>query len=66
LGRWGGQLTYARFGKFLVMASPARRVALVVSASVEQIDGTLRQWPMAGISILALALSLGAAILVNR
>jgi formate hydrogenlyase subunit 3/multisubunit Na+/H+ antiporter MnhD subunit len=64
-GRRDGQLIYTHFGKFLVTMSPARRAALIVSAAVEQIDGTLRQWPMAGISILALALLLGAAILVS-
>ena len=63
LGRWDG----TPFEKILVSrASPVRRTALALGGAIERIDGMLRQWPTAGISLLAVALLLGAAMLVNR
>jgi NADH:ubiquinone oxidoreductase subunit 5 (subunit L)/multisubunit Na+/H+ antiporter MnhA subunit len=63
LGRWDG----TPFDKVLVTrVSRARRAALVLGGAVERIDSMLRQWPAAGISLLGLALVLGAAMLVNR
>jgi hypothetical protein len=63
LGRWDG----TPFEKILVArVSPVRRAALALGGGVERIDGMLRQWPTAGISLLAVALVLGAAMVVNR
>jgi formate hydrogenlyase subunit 3/multisubunit Na+/H+ antiporter MnhD subunit len=63
LGRWDG----TPFDKILVTrVSRIRRAALPLGATIERIDSTLRQWPTAGISLLAVALLLGAAMLVNR
>jgi len=60
LGRWGKAPAFARV---LAAIGPARRMALVLSNGVEQIDGTLRQWPAAGLSLLMLVLLFGAAML---
>ena len=63
LGRWDG----TPLEKIVVTrVSQVRRTALVLGGAVERIDSMLRQWPAAGISLLALALVLGAAMLVNR
>jgi formate hydrogenlyase subunit 3/multisubunit Na+/H+ antiporter MnhD subunit len=63
LGRWDR----TPFEKILVTrVSPVRRTALALGGAVERIDGMLRQWPTAGMSLLALALLLGAAMIVNR
>ena len=63
LGRWDG----TPLEKIVVTrVSQVRRAALVLGGAVERIDSMLRQWPAAGISLLALALVLGAAMLVNR
>jgi hypothetical protein len=67
LGRWGGRLARLSFGKFLVaVIGPARRTALALSGTVERVDGVLRQWPAAGLSLLVLAILFGAALLVDR
>jgi len=63
LGRWDG----TPVEKILVMrVSRIRRAALPLGGTIERIDSMLRQWPTAGISLLAVALLLGAAMLVNR
>ena len=67
LGRWGGRLARLSFGNFLVAAiGPARRTALALSGTVERVDGVFRQWPAAGLSLLALAILFGAALLADR
>lgn len=64
LGRWGDQLTRARFGRSLVATvGPVRRPALALSGMVERVDGVLRQWPAASLSLLALTILLAAAML---
>ena len=63
LGRWDG----TPVEKILVTrVSRIRRAALPLGGTIERIDSMLRQWPTAGISLLAVALLLGAAMLVNR
>ena len=47
-------------------ASPVRRATLAVGAMVERADGALRQWSVAGISLLVLALLFGAAMAASR
>ena len=67
LGRWGHGLTRVPFGKILVATlGPARRAALVIGTMLERIDGMLRQWPVAGLSVLVLAILFGAAMLAAR
>jgi formate hydrogenlyase subunit 3/multisubunit Na+/H+ antiporter MnhD subunit len=64
LGRWGYRPARIPFGKVLAATvGPARRAALALGSIVERIDGMLRQWPAAGLSLLVLAILLGAAML---
>jgi formate hydrogenlyase subunit 3/multisubunit Na+/H+ antiporter MnhD subunit len=64
LGHWSPRLGQ---GKVLVATvGPARRVALAASRMVERIDGALRQWPAAGLSLLMLTALFGAAMLMAR
>jgi len=67
LGRWEPRLVRAPFANVLVaIVSPARRVVLALGGMIERIDGVLRQWPAAGISLLMLVLLLGVAMLAAR
>jgi multicomponent Na+:H+ antiporter subunit D len=45
---------------------PVRRSALALGETLERADVILRRWPAAGLSLLALAIVLGAAMLVGR
>jgi multicomponent Na+:H+ antiporter subunit A len=54
-------------GKVIVaVVGPARRMALALAGWIERVDGTLRQWPIAGIALLAVAILLGAAMMAGR
>ena len=67
LGRWGVAAARAPLGKVVVAAvGPARRAALALGGMLERIDGMLRQWPAAGLSLLLLAILFGAAMLAAR
>jgi NADH:ubiquinone oxidoreductase subunit 5 (subunit L)/multisubunit Na+/H+ antiporter MnhA subunit len=67
LAHWGHRPTRVLFGKVLgAMVGPARRAALAVGSTIERVDGTLRQWPAAGLSLLMVAILLGAAMLAAR
>jgi hypothetical protein len=41
----------------------AARAAIIGSRRLERVDGVLRQWPVAGLSLLVLAIAFGAALL---
>jgi multicomponent Na+:H+ antiporter subunit D len=43
-----------------------RRAALALAAGLVRVDGTLRQWPAAGLSLLVVAIMFGAAILAGH
>jgi hypothetical protein len=67
LGRWGERpfgapLRDAAFARL----APARRAALAVGAVFERVDASLGQWPAASLSMLTLAIALGAAMLTGR
>jgi multicomponent Na+:H+ antiporter subunit D len=49
----------------LAVAGPARRLMLAIGAILERIDTALRQWPVAGLSLLVLALLFGVAMRAN-
>jgi hypothetical protein len=49
----------------VAIVGPARRAALAFGRTMERVDGTLRKWPAAGLSLLAVAILLGAAMLVR-
>ena len=61
LGRWG-----PRPPRAVAMAAPARRAAVAVGDLFEWIDGALRQWPTASLSLLALVMAFGVAILMGQ
>jgi NADH:ubiquinone oxidoreductase subunit 5 (subunit L)/multisubunit Na+/H+ antiporter MnhA subunit len=67
LGRWSDGLPRIPLrGLTEAIVSPVRRLALTAGEALEQADSILRQWPAAGLSLLALVIALGAAMLVGR
>ena len=65
LGRWGHRL--AGVPEVVIAAvRRTRRLALALAAGLVQVDGSLRQWPAAGLSLLVVAIMFGAAILAGR
>src|SRR5262249_35938845 len=65
LGRWEPVSARAPAERIFAAAiGPLRRAALVLGGMIERIDGTLRQWPAAGLALLALAILFGAAMLL--
>ena len=50
---------------FVRFENPLRAAALL-GKMLERVDGTLRQWPAAGISLLLAAIMFGAAMLAGR
>ncbi len=45
---------------------PARRAVVASGRMLARADGVLRQWPVAGLSLLALTILFGTAMLVGR
>jgi formate hydrogenlyase subunit 3/multisubunit Na+/H+ antiporter MnhD subunit len=67
LGRGGNGLARTLFGKMVVpIVGPARRMTVALADMIERVDGLLRQWPAAGLSLLVLAILFGAAMLAAR
>jgi multicomponent Na+:H+ antiporter subunit D len=67
LGRWGDQPAHTSFGKSMAtIVDPARRATLALGSLVERLDSVLRQWTAAGLSLLALVILFGAAMLAVR
>jgi len=63
LGRSGLPPARLRVENLLVaVIRPVRRGVLVLSGTIERLDGALRQWPVAAISLLVIAMLLGAAM----
>jgi hypothetical protein len=48
----------------VVLGERAARATVPCAEAVERVDGYLRQWPAAGLSLLMLVIILGAAMLV--
>jgi formate hydrogenlyase subunit 3/multisubunit Na+/H+ antiporter MnhD subunit len=67
LGRWGDGLPRIPWrGLSEAIVGPAQRGAVAAGEALARADSILRQWPAAGLSLLALAIVLGAAMLVGR
>jgi formate hydrogenlyase subunit 3/multisubunit Na+/H+ antiporter MnhD subunit len=67
LWRWGGSLPEVPEGDVvLLVAEDAKGLARATGAMLERLDGTLRQWPAAGVSLLAVAVVLAALMLAGR
>jgi len=65
LGRWDSRLTRLPFAIFAPIR-PARRAGLLVSRITEELDARLRQWPVAGVCLLAFLIVFGLALNVMR
>src|SRR5262249_55865073 len=61
IGRWRRPLP-----RLVTLAVPVRRVALAVRSAIAAVDGQLQRWPVAGLSLLGLAIAFGAAMLLGR
>jgi multicomponent Na+:H+ antiporter subunit A len=64
--RWGSRLPSVPAGDIVMAGEAAARATLDWGESVERADGWLRQWPVACLSLLGLAILLGAALLTWR
>jgi formate hydrogenlyase subunit 3/multisubunit Na+/H+ antiporter MnhD subunit len=62
LWRWETRLPRIPPGDIVVYAAGAGRVAVAVGAAMELVDGALRQWAVAGVSLLTLAAILALAL----
>ncbi len=66
LGHWKLRLPSVPGGDIaLAIVGPARGVAVALGRRLERADDVLRQWPAAGLSLLALAVLFGAAMLAG-
>ena len=63
LRRWQDRLPHVPAGDIVGALEAAFRRSYLVGAALERADGHLRQWPAAGLSLLAIAVVLGAATL---
>jgi formate hydrogenlyase subunit 3/multisubunit Na+/H+ antiporter MnhD subunit len=66
LGRWACQPIGGRLSLAVAAFKPLRRGAVAVGAAVCRIDVLLREWPVAGLSLLTLAALFGVALLAGR
>lgn len=68
LGLWlfGNRLPRVPAGDIVVAGEAAFRASYTFGAALERTDAQLRQWPSAGLSLLAVALGLGAALLTGH
>ena len=66
LRRWGSRLPPVPAGDIVGPAERAFRESYIVGGALERADGHLRQWPAAGLSLLAIAVILGAATLFGQ
>jgi NADH:ubiquinone oxidoreductase subunit 5 (subunit L)/multisubunit Na+/H+ antiporter MnhA subunit len=67
LGRWPPMQWRLFSGSGLgAIVGSAQRAALVLGELFERIDGTLRQWTAAGISLLVVTIMFGVVMLVGR
>jgi multicomponent Na+:H+ antiporter subunit A len=64
---WGGSLPEVPEGDVVVLvAEDAKGLARAMGSMLERLDGMLRQWPAAGVSLLAVAVVLAALMLTGR
>ena len=62
LWRWGRYLPPVPEGDIVVVGQPAMHVIVRWGDALERVEGVLRQWPVAGLSLLTLILILGGAM----
>jgi formate hydrogenlyase subunit 3/multisubunit Na+/H+ antiporter MnhD subunit len=66
LRRWPHRLPRVPEGDVLVACEGVGRSALRLGAALERVDGVLRQWPVAGLLLLWVAITLGLTMLGGR
>lgn len=66
LQRWRGRLPQLPAGDIVGAIERAFRASWSIGAAMDWADSRLRQWPAAGLSLLAIAAALGATILFGR
>ena len=66
LTRSGDRLPRIPEGDIAVAIDAAARAAITGSRRFERVDAVLRQWPAAGVSLLMLAILIGAAMMAAR
>jgi hypothetical protein len=64
LRRWGDCLPSVPEGDVVVLVENGARASVAWGGWLERAEGVLRQWPVAGVALLALVMILGAAILL--
>ncbi|HOW76862.1 MAG TPA: proton-conducting transporter membrane subunit [Candidatus Competibacteraceae bacterium] len=62
LWRWGRYLPQIPEGDIVVVGQPALRVVVRCEDALARVEGVLRQWPAASLSLLVLMLILGGAM----
>ncbi len=62
LWRWVRRLPRVPEGDIVVAMNSGVKLALACGKAMERMDSALRQWPVAGMSLLMLTIALGAAI----
>jgi multicomponent Na+:H+ antiporter subunit A len=65
LWRWGHRLPRIPDGDVVVVGEAAIRATAPWGEAIERVDGYLRQWPVASLLLLTLAIILGAAMLAG-
>ena len=65
LRRWGDNLPRIPEGDVVVVAYDAVGIARASGDAMERLDVLLRQWPVAGLTLLALAILMGAVMLAG-
>jgi formate hydrogenlyase subunit 3/multisubunit Na+/H+ antiporter MnhD subunit len=63
LWRWGNRLPHLPEGDIVVTGEAAFRASYALGVMLERADRQLRQWPAAGLALLAIAIVLGTAFL---
>jgi multicomponent Na+:H+ antiporter subunit D len=67
LGNWGHRFKDRSFAKIVVaIVAPLRRVTLALGRMIVRVDGILREWPAATVSLVILAILFGMALLAAR
>ncbi|HMQ13834.1 MAG TPA: hypothetical protein PKA43_10070, partial [Candidatus Competibacter phosphatis] len=66
LWRWGRYLPRVPEGDIVVVGQPAMRVVVRCAEALERVEGVLRRWPVAGLSLLMLILILGGMTFVGH
>jgi formate hydrogenlyase subunit 3/multisubunit Na+/H+ antiporter MnhD subunit len=66
IGRWRAWPQDAPWRRVVAaIIAPPRHIVVAVGGALERADGAFRQWPAAGLSLLVLVVTLGAAMLVR-